>query len=206
MIHAIAIDLGGVYFSEGKSIAVDRLENEYGYDRNIIAQFFKCPKSLDLRKGLISDEEFWTWAKTELPQGYDAGHIRKMWYDSYTPDQDIVELVQELKDAYKLVVFSENIQSRVEYLDTKYDFREYFAGEVYSYEKHALKYYALQENKEFYMSLLKDAGCQPGELVAIDDGENAVAMLKTLDVKALLYKQGKIGKLKEELKQLGVVA
>src|SRR3989344_5709576 len=205
MIHVIAIDLGGVYFSEGKSIAVDRLEKEHGYDRNIIAPFFKCPKSLDLRKGLISDEEFWRWAKTDLPKEYNAQLIRETWYGSYSPDQNIVELVRELKDAYKLIVFSENIKSRVEHLDKKYDFRKYFAGEVYSYEKHALKYYDPQQNQEFYMSLLKDAGCQPEEIVAIDDGDNAVALLKTLDVRALLYKQGKIGKLKEELKQLGVV-
>jgi len=38
------------------------------------------------------------------------------------------------KNGYKVLTISDNIKSRVEYLDKKYSFRKLFDGEVYSYD------------------------------------------------------------------------
>ena len=94
MIKVIVFDLGGVLFAEGKAVLIKRLSKEKDYDKDVVLSILKSPKSIDLRKGLITDEEFWNWAQKQLPNDYDAQLIKKEWYDSYLLDQDILELAK----------------------------------------------------------------------------------------------------------------
>lgn len=204
MIKVIAVDLGGVYFSEGKKIAVEKLAEENGYDKGLVLKLLRSPKSLELRKGLISDKEFWDWAQKNLPNGYSAPLIRQVWYDSYLPDIEIEKLVKKLRGIYKIIVFSENIKARVEYLDSKYHFRQNFDQEVYSYDYKMLKYYSPEKNKGFYEALIKASDCRAEEILAIDDGIDTIKMLKFLGVNAVLYKRGEAEKLKRELLKYGI--
>ena len=126
MIKAIVFDLGGVLSAEGKSVASEKLAKKYNYDKEVIFKILTSPESKDLRKGLISDKEFWDWTRNNLPEGYDAYLIKKEWYEGYLLDNDIFNLIKRLKGKYKLVAFSGNIKSRVEFLDEKYDFRNIF--------------------------------------------------------------------------------
>src|SRR5574341_2628518 len=102
MIKAVAFDLGGVLFAEGKSVAVERLARERGYDPGEIRKILTAAQSIDLRKGLMTDEEFWGWAQAELPEGYDAREIKAAWYEAYEPDPGIFHLVERLKGRYKI--------------------------------------------------------------------------------------------------------
>lgn len=199
MIKVIAFDLGGVFFAEGKSVAVKKLSKEHGYEEGVVLKLLKCHKSLELRKGLISDEEFWNWVQEQLPSGYDAQLIKKEWYDGYVLDTDILNLVKSLKGNYKLMVFSGNIKSRVEYLDKKYDFRKYFDVEVYSHDFHLCK-----PEREFVEAMIKESGVNPDEIAYVEDDERSSAEALNFGVKAIIYSRGKIRELKEELRKLGV--
>ena len=199
MIKVIAFDLGGVLFAEGKSVLIKRLSKEKDYDKDVVLSILKSPKSIDLRKGLITDEEFWTWAQKQLPNDYDAQLIKKEWYDSYLLDRDILELAKSLKNKYQLIIFSGNIKSRIKYLDEKYDFRRYFDKEVYSFDYHLNK-----PQKEFVEVMIKEAGVKPEEIAYIDDYLKDAAPAKELRVNIIIYSKGQIDKLQKELQQIGV--
>src|SRR3990172_9217371 len=96
MVRAIVFDLGGVLFAEGKSVAVEKLAREHGYKKDIVLEVLSSSKSMALRKGLISDEEFWGWAQRQIPDGYDALLIKKEWYEGYVLDEDILGLIKRL--------------------------------------------------------------------------------------------------------------
>ena len=130
MITVVVFDLGGVLFAEGKAVAIERLYAEVGYDKKIVMGLLTSPESVQLRKGLIADDEFWGWAQKQLPRGYKAHTIKRVWYDGYLIDKDILALIKTLKSGYKVIAFSGNIKSRIEYLEHKYRFREYFVEEV----------------------------------------------------------------------------
>jgi len=200
MIKAIAFDLGGVLFSEGKSVLVKKLSENYQYDPNIIFDVLASPKSIDLRKGLVLDDEFWTWAQAQLPKGYDAQLIKREWYDSYLLDEDIKTLIQNLHGRYKLLIFSGNIGSRVEYLDQKYGFRKLFDIEVYSHE-----YQMCKPEVEFVEAMIKASGVKSSEILYIDDKERDASVARPLGVNVVLYTQGKISQLLEELKDYQVL-
>ena len=198
-IKTISFDLGGVLFTEGKKVAQDVLFRKYGYDKELILKVLKSTKSIELRKGLIEDKEFWLWVQNELPKNYDTKIIKKEWYEGYILDEDIFNLVKKLKNKYKLVVFSGNIKSRIEYLDRKYHFRQYFDAEIYSYDYHFNK-----PDKEFFEILIRKSGNKPNEIVHIDNSEKIVSLAKELGIKVLIYQTGSIKELEKGLSNLGV--
>ncbi len=198
-VKAIAVDLGGVLFAEGSSEAADVLSRVYGYDKNVVLGVFHSPESIALRKGLISDEEFWCWAQRSLPERYDARTIQQAWYDGYLLDQDVLELIRGLKPRYTLLVFSGNIKSRVDYLDGKYDFRKYFDEEIYSFD-HGLN----KPDKAFVDVMLEKADCRPNEIVYIDDQISSAAPAQAMGVNTVIYRRGQIQELRASLSRLGV--
>lgn len=198
-IKAIVFDLGGVLFEEGKSVAAEKLFMEKNYDKDVVLGVLKSPKSIDLRMGLISDEEFWSFAQQHIPQRYDAKTIKKYWYDGYVLNRKMLDLVREFYGKYRLIIFSGNIRSKVEYLDKKYDFRRYFNLEIYSYD-----YRANKPSKEFIEILIEKSGMIPKEMAYIDDDEGVVKPAKELGINIIIYKNGDIRSLKDSLKLLGV--
>lgn len=199
MIKAIVFDLGGVLFSEGKTLSIEKLATAYGYEKEAIKKILFSSKSADLRRGLISDEEFWQWARGELPPSYDCSLIQKEWYDSYVLDRDIFVLITHLKGKYRLIAFSGNVRSRVEFLEEKYRFRKLFDQEVYSFEHHVTK-----PEKRFIEILIAESGCRPEELVYIDDIEEYARPARELGITVLIYSRGGIERLRDELKGLGI--
>lgn len=199
MIRAIVFDLGGVLFSEGKSVAVERLARERGYRKEIVLQVLTSPQSVELRKGLMSDEAFWSWVREQLPQGYDASVIRREWYDGYVLDEEILGLLKRLKASYRIIAFSGNVKSRVDFLEEKYRFRSLLDKEIYSFDHHMTK-----PDKRFVETMIKESGCRPEEIVYIEDNDRYAEPARELGVRVLLYSKGELRGLEEELRALGV--
>ncbi|HTN69903.1 MAG TPA: HAD family hydrolase [Methylomirabilota bacterium] len=200
MIQAVVFDLGGVLFSEGKSVAIDKLCRECGYDRELLRKVLSSPESIDLRKGLISDETFWSLVRGQLPQSYDASLIKKEWYDGYVLDEDIFALIKELRGKYRLVAFSGNVRSRVDFLERKYHFRNLFDLEIYSFDYHHTK-----PEREFVKIMIEKVGSRPEEIVYIDDNDTYAQPARELGVQVLIYTRGEVARLRRESRERGVV-
>ncbi len=199
MIKTVVFDLGGVLFSEGKSIAVKKLAKQYQYSEEIIMQILTSTQSIELRKGVSTDEAFWNWAQKQLPEGYDAQTIKKTWYDSYVLDREIFDLVKRLSRRYRIAAFSGNIKSRIEYFERKYDFQKFFDEKVYSYEVHLDK-----PEMAFVQCLLQRLDQRPEEIVYIDDEMSAATPAAALGINVLIYSRGAIEELHTRLSTLGV--
>jgi len=200
MIKAIAFDLGGVLFTEGKTVAVKKLAEKYSYDKDIMLAILKSKESLDLHYGLITANQFWEWAQNQLPKNYDAQTIRKEWYDGYVLNNEMLELLKQLKANYKIIAFSGNIKERIEYLDKKYGFRKYFDLEIYSYDHHVCK-----PQEEFTKILLQESKLYGDEIVYIDDSAYWSKGAAAFGIKILIYKSGQIESLKGKFKILGIL-
>ena len=199
MIKAVVFDLGGVLFAEGKSMAVDRLAEEHGYERGVVSGVLNSDKAVELRRGLISDDQFWGWVQRQIPAGYDASLIKQAWYDGYVLDEAIRAVIQSLRGKYKIIAFSGNIESRVRYLEEKYRFKHLFDLEIYSFDYHVTK-----PDKRFVEIMIEKAGCQPEQIAYVDDNERYAQPARELGVRVVIYKRGESAKLKSELKHLGI--
>jgi len=199
MIRAIVFDLGGVLFSEGKAVALEKLAAAHGYERKLVGAILSSPESIQLRKGLIPDEDFWQWAQHRLPSGYDSRLIQQEWYNGYVLDKDIYELIASLQKKYSMVAFSGNIKSRVAFLEEKYHFRHLFDIEVYSFDFHMTK-----PERVFVQVMVEKSGARPEEILYIDDNESYAKPARDLGVNVVIYQRGEIERLRQELRRQGV--
>jgi len=199
VIQAVVFDLGGVLFSEGKSVALEKLATAHRYERKLVGAILSSPESIKLRKGLIPDEDFWQWAEQRLPSGYDSRLIQQEWYNGYVLDKDIYELIASLQKKYSMIAFSGNIKSRVAFLEEKYHFRHLFDIEVYSFDFHMTK-----PEREFVQVMIERSGVRPEEIVYIDDNESYAKPARDLGVSVVTYQRGEIERLRQELRRQGV--
>jgi hypothetical protein len=79
----------------------------------LVGAVLSSPQSILLRKGLLSDADFWRWAQRQLPSNYDGGLIQQEWYNGYMLDEEVYSLIASLRKKYSIIPFSGNIQSRV---------------------------------------------------------------------------------------------
>ncbi len=200
MVKKLAIDLGGVLFSEGKSVAVERLAEIYGYEQKVVSEILSSPEAVRLRQGLISDDDFWHWVQQQLPAAYDARLIRQEWYDGYVLDPEIYQLVVDLQKNYPIIAFSGNIRSRIDYLEAKYHFRHLFQIEIYSFDYHLTK-----PQKEFVQVMIDKAGVRCEEIVYIDDNDVYAKPARDLGVNVIIHHRGETESLRHGLKRYGLV-
>lgn len=199
MIKTVVVDLGGVLFSEGKSVALDNLAAGYHYDPKIVGAILSSPKSILLRKGLLSDGEFWQWAEQQLPANYDCRLIQQAWYNGYVLDKDIYALIADLRKNYSIIAFSGNIKSRIDFLEAKYPFRHLFDSEIYSFDFHLTK-----PERQFVEVMIEKSGVRPDEIVYIDDNDSYAKPARELGVNVIIYRRGEVVQLREQLRRYGL--
>jgi len=199
VIKTVVVDLGGVLFSEGKSVALDKLAAQHGYDRSVVGAILSSRQSILLRQGLMTDAEFWRWAEQQLPSSYDSRLIQNEWYNGYILDQEIYALVAKLRNKYSIVAFSGNVNSRVAFLEEKYHFRHLFDLEVYSFDFHMTK-----PERAFVEAMIAKSGARPEEIIYIDDNDSYAQPARDLGVNVVIHRQGDTAGLRLALMQHGV--
>ncbi|MBD3254091.1 MAG: HAD-IA family hydrolase [Candidatus Lokiarchaeota archaeon] len=177
LIKTIIIDLGGVYFTHGSNLAIEKIANIFNIsDYRMIIDFFNDitgQPGNDLRLGLITMDEFESkFIKTFKIDVKYKKHIRNIWFSSYVPHYRMEEVLKQLKE-YRLIIFSGNVKERIDYLNKRYNFLKYFNDALFSFD--------VQKNKgdqEFYEILLDYINCEPEQAIIIDDAKE---VLKTAE-------------------------
>lgn len=186
-IKTIVFDLGGVYFTRGTYLAIIKLMDLYNIeDFFLLYEIFGDQYQKEgylLRKGLITLEEFKdrVGEKLNIPKE-EHPHIIKIWFGSYLPHYKIEDLVINLKNHYRLVVFSGNIKERVDFLQKRYRFLNHFDDWVFSFDYHKNK-----NDIMFYEELLQHINCEPSKALLIDDEQKNVEMAQSLRLNAIQY-------------------
>ncbi|MGV9174090.1 MAG: HAD-IA family hydrolase [Promethearchaeia archaeon] len=203
-IKEIIFDLGGVFFTRGTYLAIEKIKDIYNIDsweklREIFEDRSKKEGNL-LRKGLITMEEFEQKFISHFDINIDnIHHIQKIWFGEYVPHYGMKDLVKKLRKDYRLLIFSGNIRERVAFLDKRYDFLRYFDETVFSYD-----YQLNKRNMKFYDVLLDKLQYSPENAVLIDDEKRNVKMAKERGMNACLYYYTE--QLIEELSDFGIEA
>jgi 2-haloacid dehalogenase len=198
-IKTIVFDLGGVYFTRGSYLAIEKLANIYQIkNKKNVWEFFSDGYEQEgqlIRLGLITMDEF----EKEFIKKFDIEesklvHIRNIWFGSYVPHYGIHDLVVKLSKNYRLVIFSGNIRERIEFLNDRYDFLDHFDDYVFSFD-----YNVNKSDIQFYEVLLNHIDCKPSEALLIDDDKKNIEISKSLGMHGIqyYYTEHLIGQLKE---------
>jgi hypothetical protein len=111
MIRAVVVDLDGVVFSEGKSVALDKLAAVSGNHRRLVGAILASPQGIWLRQGLIRDSEFRHRLHQQLRSNYDWRLIKNQWYDRHLFDEYTYVVIANLRKICSFIAFSGNEKS-----------------------------------------------------------------------------------------------
>ncbi len=179
-IKTLVFDLGGVYFTSGTYLAIEKIKEIYDIENeSLLKEIFHDNQNTEgnlIRRGLITIDEFEEKVFLKLNiQNKEKDHIRYIWFGSYCLHYGIEKIIKELRKNYRLVIFSGNIRERVEYLNKKCEFLKYFDDTVFSFDYHTSK-----DSLEFYKELINHINCNPSEAILIDDEKKNIQLARSL--------------------------
>lgn len=200
-IKFIICDLGGVYFTDGTTIALEKIKEFTKGNSEVVDELFREAPEKEgylLRIGKLSSKVFWDIVSKKLKlNAHQISIIKEMWHSSYEPKKGMKELIQKLRKSYKVVAFSGNIKERIEYLDKRYSLLKDFDDFVFSFDHKLSKKYP-----NFYKRLLETIKAKPEECLFIDDKEKFLEMAMSLGMNTILFKDANT--LTKELVGLGI--
>ena len=186
-IKTLVFDLGGVFFTRGTNLAIEKIFDLYDIENHhLLREFFRDGYKTEgqwIRLGIITMDEF----EKKLIENFniredEIHHVRRIWFGSYVPYYGMEELINELGKKYRLVIFSGNIRERIDFLDNRYHFLEKFDDYVFSFD--------YKKNKGeigFYKELLNHLDCEPSEAILIDDEKQKINMARSLGINGIHF-------------------
>lgn len=199
MVKAIIFDLGGVVFTNGTKKFSEHLAEKYQVDiEKAKALLDKSDIGNAYRTGKITRNEFWDNVKKELALTEHTDVLEQKWIDVYVLIEKTRDIILHLSKKYKVYFLSDNVRERVEAIDKKYGFKNWFHGGVSSHEVGFRK-----PSLEIYKIALQKTGCEPKEVLFIDDKENNLAPAQDLGMQTLLFVSSE--KLEEDLRGLNIL-
>ena len=182
-IKTIIFDLGGVYFTDGTKRAIDIISQEWNLDQKEVANVFKGKIGTDYRENKISHDEFWKQAKEALKINEATDKLAQIWLEGYVPINNTVELIKELKEnGYEILYLSDNVQERIDYLENKYHFLQYFNSGVFSHIVGVRK-----PNPKIYQLALEQSSYPAKNCVYIDDKPELLEEAKKLGMETIVF-------------------
>jgi epoxide hydrolase-like predicted phosphatase len=199
MIKAICFDLDGVLFTEQSfRNFMKNLPKEINDPEKVEFVLYKSPQMQEFKSGKIDEDKFWNFAKEELKITVDIDDIRSVFQNSYVMRQEVVDYVKKVRKAgYKTCVCSNNFPTRINALQKKLRFLDYFDTVVLSYQVGFKK-----PAKEIFQALINKSGFRPEEIVFADDNESRLTGAKELGINTFVYEN--FDNFVKNLKILGV--
>ena len=182
-IKTIIFDLGGVYFTDGTKGAIKTISERWNLDPNVVADVFKGKIGTAYRENQITHEEFWKQAKETLGIDAPMDELSHIWLDGYVPIEGTVDIIRELiGNGYEIIYLSDNVQERIDYLEEKYHFLQYFKSGVFSHIAGVRK-----PNPKIYELALKEASNPAENCVYIDDKPNLLEEADKLGMSTIAF-------------------
>ena len=199
MIKVITFDLDGVYFLNGKENFITNLVKLGVSEDKAKEVFLKSDKmNKEYKTGLISDEEFWTWALKEWGLAINPSEIINLLISGYQINQAAVELAKKLRShGYQTAICSNNFSARVNGLNQKFNFLADFDVVIFSHEIGILK-----PDKRIFEALIKKSQTNPDQIAYSDDDPEKLKGAIELGIKTFVYQN--FNQFCRELRNLGV--
>jgi len=182
-IKTVIFDLGGVYFTDGTKRAIDIISQRWNLDQSKVADVFKGKIGTAYRESQISHEEFWRQAKETLGIDAPMEELAEIWLNGYVPIEGTVEIIKELKEkGYEILYLSDNVQERIDYIEEKYHFLQYFKSGVFSHIAGVRK-----PNPKIYQLALEESSNPAEDCVYIDDKPNLLEEADKLGMATIAF-------------------
>jgi hydrogenase maturation protease len=183
-MRCLAFDLGRVLFDFDYNIALGKIKNKIGASaEKIIEDLFYNNFALDFEKGLISGYDFYLKFRKEFIASLEYEEFVQAWCDIFTPKQEIVDLIEQLRIIYPVYLISNINQLHFDYLYKRYpSVFSLFDDFILSYKIKSVK-----PETEIYKELKKICGQEYEKIVYIDDRQDLISEAERLNLKCIKF-------------------
>lgn len=185
--------MGGVLFTNGTKQFILDISQRYQLDPKVVLDVLDGQIGSQYREAKITRDEFWKLIIEKLGLTEDIDVLETEWIRGYELIEGTKEIILELRKKYKVYYLSDNVRERVEKINDRYGFINWFDGGIFSHEAGVRK-----PSPQIYQLALEKAQVEPEEAIFIDDKESCLAPAKALGMTTFLFETPE--KLKEELK------
>lgn len=182
MIKAIIFDLGGVLFTNGTKKFIEVISAQYNLDKKLVKDVIDGKIGSNYREAKITRNEFWQQVLEKLNINGNIDQLEDQWINGYELIKGTKDIIFELAKKYKVLYLSDNVRERVERINNKYGFMDWFESGIFSHEVGIRK-----PNPQIYKFVLKKAGVQPEEAVFIDDKAHFLKPAKQLGMTTFVF-------------------
>jgi len=189
----IIFDLGSVLIKNHSYSILDKMSlNKKEYDE--LLRFFKDFDKLDLGLETL-EEKFEKCSFDKSLYKYKNSIIK--YYESRDINEDLIKLIEQLKDNYKIYILSDNNKEAIDYYKNKLNFID---GMVVSCD-----YQTLKKDGKLFKILLDKYNLNPSECYFIDDRLDNIEVGKKLGINGFLFDENKnINLLYEDMIKNGI--
>lgn len=186
-MKAVILDLDGVYFVKGTAQFIAAMHHQYHIPITQIEEIYlKSEMMKKYKQGIITGEEFWTYAITAWninATKEEILHILQGGYLLNTQKDEILKLLH--KNRIKKIICTNNFPERIRVLDEKFNFLKEFDYTILSYEHNRLKPQLLE-----LVSTI--SGIENKDITYFDDNTANIAYAKILGMNAILVENPEI--------------
>ncbi len=197
MIKNIIFDFGNVLFEWNQDEIVKNFTKNEQEQEILKKVIFKSEEWFKLDDGSMEYQEIIPLFKEKLPINLKSKveEIMGTWYTKMPINQEICNLIKELKENnYKVYALSNTHVPVYEYVK-KLEIGKYFDGFLISAVEKMMK-----PNEEIYYRLFEKFNLIPQECFFIDDSEENILVSRKCGMKGHIFNINDFEKLKEELR------
>ncbi len=198
MIKTITFDFGGVLYHYYGDRLMDELASRSPHEPGIFGEKLR-DSALDRAhfRGEIKAEELVEILSEKVGLTITVDQLAEAYENSVSPNEEIFELVKELKENYNLQLYSDTPKILYDRVIKKMPIIDCFGEVTLSFEVGELK-----DSPRGYQEVISKSNHSPEEIIFIDDRDEFVEQAKELGINGIKFTD--INNLLEELNQLGV--
>ena len=198
MIKTVICDLGGVYFTDGSSIAIEQIAGTYRIPEEEVRRVLMGDLGTEYRTGEVTAGQFWDRAKQCWNLETDNEELAAIWIHAYAPIAGTAKLLDRLRNAgYELIFLSDNVQERIDYLEETYGFLHRFEDGIFSHRVGMRK-----PDPRIYALALEKASHPAARCVFIDDKPGMLVPAEQTGMAVIAFTGP--DQLEQELENLGL--
>jgi epoxide hydrolase-like predicted phosphatase len=166
-IKAVIFDLGGVLVRTEFPEVRHQLERRHGFEPGHVERTIWASEDWELAQlGDLSYEEYWkrVGAMLGLASPRETADFRREYFSADRVDQELVQLIEELRPRYKIGLLSNAPDKLDTWLENDWGIAHLFDAVVYSGKVGMVK-----PDPRIYQLILERLEVQPAEALFVDD-------------------------------------
>ncbi len=198
MITTLIFDWGGVLTIGRHTASIIRIiENNNNLSEGsasfIVDKFMK-----PFNRNDITFKQFTEGINQKLRINISLEEMEKIFDDAIIPNEELINSLMELKERYRLILFSNNNKPTIKILRSKHNELLTLFDKVYF----SAEFNTGKPKIDFFEMMINDANIKPEESILIDDKEKNVKASEEVGIKGILFENTE--QFKKELASFGI--